>query len=161
MFKDWVEIDKNLSDENKPDLKKDGNFHCHTIGASTGSHLRDLIKQEEKSGILDGSGMREKPQTLKQTSLESDQIKRNCSSTGNFQALGGSQATTPTNSAQSNPNNSPQPPNYNLKAAAINLKILPSNQPSNYYIDSETHADIQKKLSYLTPIGEFSVVIID
>ena len=88
-------------------------------------------------------------QASKPTTPESDSIRRNFNSNGNFHA----QTTTPPNIADSNQNNNPVF-NYNMKVAAINLKILTSSQSSNYYIDKETHADIQQKLSLLTPEGK-------
>ena len=44
--------------------------------------------------------------------------------------------------------------NFNPRAAAINLKIISSNQPAYYHIDRETLADVQKKLALLSPQGD-------
>lgn len=50
-------------------------------------------------------------------------------------------------------NNSNTVGNFNPRAAAINLKIISSNQPAYYHIDRETLADVQKKLALLSPQG--------
>lgn len=70
-------------------------------------------------------------------------------------ATSGAVTTAPNNNNNnSNPNNSDHVVNFNPKAAAINLKIIPSSQPAHYKIDKETLADLREKLAFLTDPGE-------
>jgi hypothetical protein len=43
--------------------------------------------------------------------------------------------------------------NINIKAAAINVKIIPSNMPGNFHNDAETVIDLRKKMSFLSIEG--------
>lgn len=152
MNKEWDEI--------KPSELPSGS---RTVGVTSGQRLRDMFKEHPiNNQTADQTNNHTSNQTSNHTTNktasqsnnpESDStVKRNANSNGNVQALSSSSSFTSNNMAHSNSTNPIF--NYNLKAVAINSKILPSTQPSNYYIDKETYADLKQKLTLLTSEGE-------
>lgn len=121
----------------------------HTVGAVGGAHV---LSQLNASNSHEATPNNVPDSPRRPSILDSEMLKRNLNSSENFSALTTADGASSHLTAQSN---STVPTNINLKAAALNLKIIQSPLAANYYVENEALEELKRKLALLSAQGDF------